>query len=177
MSISRFLHLFTAISLLLMSHLSSANPQGDVKSTVTNPSFTINSIDSSGKPFNLDKYRGKTVLVSFYSAGCSLCARDLKLMRDFYRDNMHKNFVLVAVNLETSRKDFDQYIRLINITIPQNQQFPIIWRNQQQHKDTFGEINTDPTHFLINSAGKLILKREGTFLADDWNNLWELLEP
>jgi peroxiredoxin len=177
MSISKLLPFFAAMSLLLISHVSAANTQSENKATIQSTSFTINSKDSSGKPFNLEKFRGKTILVSFYSAGCTICARDLKLMRDFYRDNIHKDFVIVAVNLETTKKDFDQYLHLINLIVPKNQQFPIIWRNQDQHKDSFGEIKKDPTHFLISNTGKLILKREGTFLADDWNNLWELLEP
>ncbi|MBC3872232.1 peroxiredoxin family protein [Undibacterium flavidum] len=131
--------------------------------------------DYTGKKIDLRNYAGKTVLVSFYSAGCSVCARDLKLMREFYRDNNAKNFVLIGVNTDKTRADFNLYTQILAASIPKNQQFPLIWRGNAEAITGFGQMNADPSHFLISPDGQISLKREGTFKAEDWDSLWESL--
>ncbi|GGX19258.1 peroxiredoxin family protein [Undibacterium macrobrachii] len=129
----------------------------------------------SGKKIDLRELKGKTILISFYSAGCAVCARDLKLMREFYRDNNHKNFVLIGVNLDKTKPEFDLYTQIVSASIPKNQQFPLMWRGNAESIKGFGTLSTDPTHFLIHADGNLSLKREGTLKAEDWDNLWESL--
>lgn len=133
--------------------------------------------DYRGAKIDLRDYAGKTILISFYSAGCSVCARDLKLMREFYRDNQNRNFVLIGINVDKTQADFALYTKILSSSIPVNQQFPLIWRGNTAQLDGFGTINIDPTHYLITPNGQLVLKREGTFKAEDWDNLWESLHP
>ena len=131
--------------------------------------------DLNGKAFNINDYAGKTVLVSFFTSGCNVCSRDLKLMREFYVNNKNKKFVLLAVSLDTSKDDFSDYVQLIDLSVPKDQHFPIIWRAASGHNDNFGAITHKPTHFVIDAKGKLQIKREGTFLAEDWDKLWETI--
>lgn len=135
----------------------------------------LSGTDVNGKKMNLSDYAGKTVLVSFFSAGCNRCARDLKLMREFYVGNVKRQFVLLAVNIDRDKQDYDSYVQLIRLAVPKEQQFPVIWRHAAGHKDNFGNIISQPTHFVINPQGQLLWKREGTFQPDDWDNLWEVL--
>ena len=131
--------------------------------------------DAAGKPFGLKDYSGKIVLVSFFTAGCNVCSRDLKLMREFYLGNAKKNFVLLAVNIDADHKDFETYQQLISLAVPKEQRFPLIWRNAPAHHDNFGVIVNQPTHFVLNGKGQLLWKREGSFRPQDWDNLWEAL--
>lgn len=131
--------------------------------------------DNFGKKIDLHDYAGKTVLISFYSAGCTVCARDLKLMREFYRDNNAKNFMLIGVNLNKDKADFELYTRLVAASTPKNQQFPLIWQGNAEVIEGFGKLVSDPTHFLINPQGQVSLRRESTFKPEDWDSLWEAL--
>lgn len=160
---------------LLSSALASTLPMAFAQGTPEPRKLMLQGSDATGKQIKLSDYLGKTVLVSFYTAGCNLCTRDLKLMREFYGDNMKKNFVLLAVNIDQDKKDFDDYTKLINITIPKERRYPSVWRNAPDHSDNFGTISHQPTHFVINTKNEFVLKREGTFLPSDWDNLWELL--
>lgn len=160
---------------ILTSALFSINSEAKEPQTTSATTVSFTAIDKNGKKIQLKDFLGKTVLLTFYKAGCTVCARDLKLMRDFYRNNVHNNFVLIGVNLDTSKTDFDLYKRLVELTISKEEQFPLVWRFDKQHTDSFGSISFDPTHFVISSSGQLILKREGTFLSNDWDNLWEQL--
>ncbi|MFZ6688892.1 TlpA family protein disulfide reductase [Undibacterium sp. SXout11W] len=147
----------------------------ETKEATTPQQMSFVGVDPNGKKVALSDYAGKTLLVSFFTAGCNLCAHDLKLMREFYLGNAKRNFVLLAVNIDQNKQDFDTYLQLINLAVPKEQRFPIIWRNATGHKDNFGTIVNQPTHFVINPKGQLVFKREGTFQPNDWDNLWESL--
>ena len=140
------------------------------------PKLTLQGVDANGKKLELTDFLGKTVLVSFFTAGCNLCLRDLKLMREFYVSNSKRNFVLLAVNIDQNKEDFDAYNQLIALAVPKDQRFPMVWRNAPGHKDNFGPIVHQPTHFVINPNNEFIFKREGSFEPEDWDNLWASLK-
>jgi peroxiredoxin len=137
---------------------------------------TLSGISGEGKPVTLDDFAGHAILVSFFTAGCNLCANDLKLMREFYTGNRKRNFVLLGVNMDENRDDFIQYMKLISRTVPADQRFPIVWRNAQVHEDSFGVIAKMPTHFVLDKAHRQVLRREGRFKPTDWDDLWTSLE-
>ncbi len=139
------------------------------------PVLTLQGVDVNGKKIELADFLGKTVLVSFFTAGCNLCTRDLKLMREFYVSNSMRHFVLLGVNIDLNKKDFDEYNQLIALAVPKEQRFPMVWRNAPGHKDNFGAIIKQPTHFVINPKNEFIFKREGSFEPEDWDNLWTSL--
>ena len=137
--------------------------------------FSLLGTDINAKPVKLNDFAGKVCLVSFFTAGCNRCTHDLKLMREFYVANKARNFVLLGVNIDSSKEDFAQCMRLIARSVPADQRFPIVWRNAPEHKDTFGPVTRKPTHFVIDKTHKLTLRREGTFQPGDWDNLGSTL--
>jgi len=159
-------------SALVLSVLTSPSFSFAQKNTITQ---TLEGTDIYGKKINLTNYLGSTVLVSFFTSGCALCTRDLKLMREFYVGNSKRNFVLLGVNIDEKKSDFESYNHLIAQAVPTDQRFPMVWRNAPEHKDNFGTISRQPTHFVINHKNELILKREGTFQPEDWDDLWQSL--
>jgi len=167
------------MSLLCLSLTQSPNSvaQQNKGNSTSSTKLALSAIDYLGTKIDIRDYTGKTILISFYSAGCSVCARDLKLMREFYRDNHNKNFVLIGVNTDKTQADFDRYTKILAASIPKNQQFPLIWRGNASQLEGFSPLSIDPTHYLITPDGQLRLKREGTFKAEDWDNLWESLNP
>lgn len=132
-------------------------------------------VDGEGKPFDLENYVGKVCLISFFTAGCNLCTHDLKLMREFYVGNRAKNFTLIGVNIDARKEDFLEYSHLIDLTIPADQRFPLVWRNAPQHADTFGPIVKQPTHFVLNRKQEQLLRSEGAFQPSDWDQLRTVL--
>ncbi len=134
--------------------------------------MTMSGKDSNDMAFTLDRFANKVCLVSFFTGGCNLCAHDLKLMREFNFSNRAKNFALIGVNLDKSRQDFNDYLKLIGLAIPAEQRFPLLWRGASDHHDNFGPIVREPTHFVLDAKHRLSFKREGTFQPDDWDRLW-----
>jgi alkyl hydroperoxide reductase subunit AhpC len=171
-------YLRACMSLLLCLTLNSLfSFHATAQQAKVSPKLTLSGIDYLGRKIDLRDYAGKTVLISFYSGGCTVCARDLKLMREFFRDNAAKNFVLIGINIDKTKADFEMYTKIVAASVPKNQQFPLIWRGSTETLDGFGNISSDPSHFVISSNGQISLKREGTFKSEDWDNLWEILNP
>jgi peroxiredoxin len=137
--------------------------------------YELQGTDIFGKKLELKDFLGSTVLVSFFTFDCALCTHDLKLMREFYVRNKAKKFVLLGVNLDQNKKDLDEYNEATTQAYPKDQRFPTVWRYAPGHKDSFGKIGMQPTHFVLDAKHQLLFKREGTFLPDDWDRLWELL--
>ena len=137
--------------------------------------FLLKGVDVYGKPVNLDDYKGKAVLVSFFTVDCVKCENDLRLMREFYGENKGKNFVNIAINLDSDKQTLAEYMELIKIAIPAKQHFPIAWRKAKGHTDNFGELTSNPTHFVLGTDHKLLWRRNGIFKPDDWDQLWSTL--
>lgn len=160
-----FLH-SAAVSGLVLS--TSAFAVNDGKA----PAFNLVGTDVSGKKIQLKDYAGKAVLVSFFTIDCAVCSHDLKLMREFYLGNSSKKFVLLGVNIDKNKKELDEYNEVTTLAYPKAQRFPSVWRNDASHKDNFGVIKSTPTHFVLDRKHQLVLKREGAFQPDDWDNLY-----
>ena len=138
--------------------------------------FVLKGVDVTGKAINLQDYAGKACLVSFFTAECIPCTNDLRLMREFYGANKTRNYVNIGVNMDVDKAALADYIDLLKKTIPAAQHFPIAWRNAKGHSDNFGAISSQPTHFVLDKAHKLVLRRNGIFKPSDWDDLWTNLD-
>ena len=136
---------------------------------------SLSGVDEGGKRVRLGEYDGKALLISFFTSGCNLCLKDLKLMREFNNDNRNKSFVMLAVSLDEQEADYREYAKLIALTVPAPQRFPMLWRKAPGHVDSFGAITQTPTHFVLDKSHKLVRTRQGSFKPDDWDDLWVLL--
>ncbi len=134
--------------------------------------FVLRGVDVAGKAIDLQQYAGRACLISFFTVECIPCTNDLRLMREFYGANRSRNYVNIGVNLDSSRAVLAEYVALLDKTIPAGQHFPIAWRGAKEHRDNFGAMLSQPTHFVLDKAHRLVLRRNGIFKADDWDELW-----
>ncbi len=167
---------FAAGSLCLGAYPSLQAQQAAAPPALDPQELSLSGVDAGGKKFALSDFPGHTVLVSFFTAGCNLCNHDLKLMREFYVRNVKRKFILLAVSLDDTKGDFEAYNKIIALSIPKEQRFPILWRSAPGYKDNFGPIARQPTHFVLDKQRHVLLKREGSFQPNDWDMLWEWLD-
>jgi hypothetical protein len=139
------------------------------------PSYFLEGPDYKGEKVSLDDYAGKACLVTFFSFECEVCFEDLRLMREFYVGNKQRGFMMLGVNIDAKKSVFSEYIKLMEQTIPPAQRFPILWRKEAGYQDSFGSIVTKPTHFVLSKAHRKVLRRDGKFRPDDWDDLWTSL--
>jgi peroxiredoxin len=161
---------FIQASMLSGLMLAQGFARADTKKSETK--FKLLGTDVNGKKLDLEAFKGNAILLSFFTYDCPLCSHDLKLMREFYVRNSKKKFTLIGVNVDQSKKELDEYNEATTLAYPKDQRFPTVWRNAPGHNDNFGKIITKPTHFFLDTKHQLVIKREGTFLPDDWDQLW-----
>jgi peroxiredoxin len=130
----------------------------------------------NGKSVNLSQYKNQTVLLVFFSTGCNTCVYNFKLIREFYKANKASHFGVIGVGLDKKPSQFHSYAQLVNATTPKNEQFPLTWRLDPAHQDSFGEMKNDSTVFVIGKNGEISLKREGVIKDDDWDEIWTSLQ-
>ncbi|WP_373975530.1 peroxiredoxin family protein [Chitinibacter sp. SCUT-21] len=132
----------------------------------------------SGKAVNLAQVRAKdqTVLLVFFKAGCTTCVYNFKLIREFYKANKASRFNVLGIGLDSKPELFRSYAELVRATTPKDEQFPLLWRPDSVHQDSFGELKNDSTVFVIGKNGEITLTREGVIQDADWDEIWTSLQ-
>lgn len=73
------------------------------------PDFEIKTL--AGKPIKLSDYRGKTVLLHFWSTSCGPCIGEFPAMTKGLRDLDRKDLVVLAVSLDDNLKTIERAIQ------------------------------------------------------------------
>lgn len=113
------------------------------------PDFTLR--DLKGKEAHLSHFRGKGVILNFWSTWCKPCRAELPLIESFYRTNGAQVEVLsININRETDGtvKDFAQGMGL---------SFPVLLDFQKEVARQY-KIFAVPTSFLIDKKGVIVKK-------------------
>ncbi len=117
-----------------------------------------------GKPFSLagaglkggtvsaDRFKGKVLLVLFWSTSCKPCEEDLPLVRALYQEYAKEGFEILGVNLDPTSEGVASYMTKHQMTWPQ-----IHEPGGQESKPAreFGIVSL-PTMILVGSDGNVV---------------------
>jgi peroxiredoxin len=135
------------------------------------PEFTMN--DASGNPVKLSGYRGKYVLIDFWSSGCVPCRAENPNVVKSYAKFHSKGFEVLGVSIEDekSRQDWLNAIQHDGLT----------WRQVSDLKGWSNEaaklysVTVLPQNVLIDRTGKIIAKNlRGEALEKKLSNLFPM---
>jgi len=123
----------------------------------------LNMMDSIGKPLNLQytaldgrkidlqKMKGKVVLIDFWATWCAPCVADMPAVKEIY-DKLHlKGFEILGVNFDQEKPVVEQFLKEKQLTWPQYYDGKG-WRNKFGQE--FG-IDTLPRMWLVDKKGVL----------------------
>lgn len=119
------------------------------------PDFELENVD--GKKMGLSDYKGKKVIINFWSTWCPPCKAEMPYIENFYEKNKDKNVVVLAVNLanlEKNKNNIQQFIKEHNIT------FPVLLDYNGNVANLYQNI-TIPTTFIIDTTGRVDQKIVG----------------
>lgn len=136
-----------SIAFLLFLSFAACNQIPGAKEGRLAPDFTFKDIHEI--EHQLSAYRGKVVLVHFWTDWCNSCRAEFPRVQDIYADLKSDDFELLAVNVgqaasvsKTFQKDFE-------VT------FPMLVDEQKISQDLY-QIEGYPTNFFINPEGKIV---------------------
>ena len=81
------------------------------------PSFTVKS--HTGADLALEKQRGKVVLLDFWASWCIPCRIDLPEVKKISRKYGSDRFVIIGINLDSNRAQFEGFLKEEGLTWPQ----------------------------------------------------------
>ena len=108
--------------------------------------------DLFGKaPIDVKQFKGRTVLVLFWSTWCKPCTEDLPQIKALYEKYHSRGFEIVGVNVDSEKAAALPYLKQYQVTWPQ------IYADGGLEGDlarSFGVISL-PTMFIVNPEGKV----------------------
>jgi peroxiredoxin len=131
---------------------------GQLKTKISAADFTGSTL--AGEPISLSDFRGKIVVITFWSTTCAICQAELPKLNAVI--DKYKGHDVVFLGLTTENGDkVASYLRKKSVgfeVIPNS--FGVVMK----YADRDREGNLDmgfPAHYLINPAGEIELKTSG----------------
>jgi cytochrome c biogenesis protein CcmG/thiol:disulfide interchange protein DsbE len=109
----------------------------------------------TGEKVNIEQWKGKVVMVSFWATWCAVCRGEMPGWEKFYQANRAKGFEMVAMSVD----DGEDEVRAFIADHPYR--FPVGWRFDKAEDDDFPTIRGTPTTFLVDRQGRVALKQVG----------------
>jgi cytochrome c biogenesis protein CcmG/thiol:disulfide interchange protein DsbE len=123
----------------------------------------LNFLTIDGKEVKLSDYIGKVVLVNFWASWCPPCKEEMPILEKVYQKYNDKNFVILAVNMDTSEGALKEFLEKNRYS------FPIV-----RIKGEAGlNIPGLPTSYLVDKDGSVKKIRLGVYreLEEDLSKL------
>jgi thiol-disulfide isomerase/thioredoxin len=106
---------------------------------------------TEGDSFDLEKLRGKVVLVDFWATWCGPCRAALPEIKEVYQKYRARGFQIVGISFDESKETLQKYLAEQNITWPQY----CDGRGWQNRVARELEISAIPTLWLVDRKGTL----------------------
>ncbi|WP_299364107.1 TlpA disulfide reductase family protein [Winogradskyella sp.] len=128
---------------------------------------TINAwvIDSNGHKVNYSSFKGKWLLIDFWSTGCAHCIKEFPFLREFYNKNKTR-IEVIAVSVDRDYKRYKKSANKYDIGLPhfyggftyENDIFNLNVKIIKTNEGNYRFITQTPQYVLINPEGKIIDK-------------------
>lgn len=128
-----------------------------------------------GRAYDLQQDLGKAMLVFFWSTRCAVCRDKMPELRANYEAWRDKGFQLVAVSVDRSLDELKSYDSVVNRMVPPSQKFPLLWRGDAGHRDSFGPVSHTPTSFILDRQGREMTQIRGRIDPALWDDMAELV--
>lgn len=128
------------------------------------PGFTLK--DLAGNKVSLQDFKGKIVLLNFWTTWCPSCIIEMPEINSTYSKYKDKGFVVLAVNItaqEKSSKVVEEFIE------EKGYGFPVLMDEEGEVSLTYG-ISSIPTSFIIGPEGEIIDAKVGPFVPMELDN-------
>jgi len=118
------------------------------------PDFSLPDI-LQGKNYSLSQYKGKVVMVNFFTFFCMPCREEMPDLNKLYKDYQGKGFQVLGIGLSSDPVQLRFLVKQIGLD------YPVLAGNDKVSKD-YGNVEVVPTTFIIDKQGNIAHKILGT---------------
>jgi len=129
------------------------------------PDFTLENLDQ--EKVSLSDFKGKQVLLNFWSTECIVCREEMPELNEFYLKMKDENLVVLGVSLGESRDKVKTFME------EGGYQFPILLDSDLEITFQYSILYM-PTTFFINEAGIIEGMKIGALTLDELNQIYDL---
>lgn len=129
------------------------------------PPFTLS--DAQGNDVSLARFRGKKVVLNFFTTWCPPCQEELPEIEQFAKETEGRNVVTIGINLtseESGKEAVLSFLKQAGI------HYPILFDDKGRVKDVY-QIVVIPTTFIIDQEGKIEEKLVGPVSKEQLHSL------
>lgn len=106
--------------------------------------------DLAGKQFKLSSFRGKVVLLNFWSAWCESCKEELPALERASKELKKYDVEVVSVGIDDTQENFVKIVDKAALS------FPILLDSKSEVKAAY-KLASVPETFIIDREGKFVL--------------------
>jgi cytochrome c biogenesis protein CcmG/thiol:disulfide interchange protein DsbE len=144
--------LITVLALLILATAGWAGSQAT--------DFTLPSV-IDGKQYSLSQYRGKVVMVNFFTFFCGPCREEMPYLNQIYKEEQGRGYVMLGIGLASNPTQLRFLVKQLNLD------YPVLLGNDKVAKD-YGNVEVVPTTFIIDRQGNIVEKIVGSRSKEDF---------
>lgn len=129
-----------------------------VSGTPPAPDFTLT--DREGNRHRLADYRGKVVIVNFWSVWCRPCRKEMPSMQRAWQQLQDRGVMMVALNYGDTPENVAAFFSNLHVD------FPVLLGGDQAMVDNW-DVKGLPTTYVVDPQGRLAYKLVGEREWDD----------
>ncbi len=127
---------------------------GQKKLAKNSPAPEIDFKDLDNKTYTLEKYKGKVILLHFWTDFCQSCRAEFPRMQSTYKALEGEKFELLAVNVGQPKSASEKFRKDFSVT------FPMLIDEKAISKELY-KVEAFPTNYFITPEGKILRKIVG----------------
>lgn len=149
--------LVTAMLILAMASMAWAQSAAD---------FALKDV-RSGQEYTLSQFRGKVVLVNFFSFTCEPCRAEMPYLNQIDQEFKAQGFQTIGIGLASEPAQLAALAQQLGLN------YPVLAGNSQVAK-AYGGVEFVPTTFIIDRQGNIAHK---SYMAESKETLIKLIRP
>ena len=118
------------------------------------PDFTLKDV-LTGKDYTLSQFRGKVVVVNFFTFFCGPCRDEMPDLSKIYTELKGKGLQTLGIALSSDPTQIRFLVKQLGL------QYPVLIGNDKV-SDAYGSIAVVPTTVIIDKQGNIAQRIEGT---------------
>jgi peroxiredoxin len=127
------------------------------------PDFTLKAIQD-GKEYSLSQFKGKVVLVNFFTFFCGPCREEMPHLSQMYQELKGQGFQTLGIGLSSTPDQLKQIVTQLNLA------YPVLEGNDAVSK-AYGGVELVPLTFIIDKQGNIAHKVLGARSKEDFEKM------
>lgn len=132
-----------------------------VADTPARPAGTLNTIapdftrtDLSGRPLQLNQFKGRVVLLNFWATWCGPCITEIPVFSRWQHRYGAAGLQVIGVSMDDDETAVKRFVAKHNVSYP-------ILMGDAKLGESFGGVFGLPQSFLIDARGRIVLRSVG----------------